>query len=562
MNAKKILCGIVSAILVVTSGITVFAANGFINADATVEPVNVELMTKVADSLPFEFDIVSYDNSGVVAKFVSTSRISEYPYLGIKGTKTVAEKTSTSEYVLEYNKEYTFVYAYAEDNSQVVYNAIVSIYTDELNSIDVLIENVVKNVIPSTQTRAAGVIYETEPNDIMATADQTNDDYDNIGALSSESDNADWWKVVFAYDGQANFWLGNIPSGCDFDLVLYPHDSIDEHDILECSINDGTAQELIQWDVQAGVEYYIKVEKFEGYSSSQYLLRAKNYPYVPTIPSNSIGVHVTDITGNPIENAVVYVYRQRDTADMYPQNPVVTDESGYAIVSGLTSSGLYGINVIANNYASKSKSSFVNTSTTFYDIVLSNRSSIQLNDPIAGFSPAAYWAHGGGDSAIGCTSVCSLYTRLCPHEYMNVYMPQNFGWRYRDDSRLEFHQAIDVSLALDTPQYNVFTSTAYVTQSATYSGCGKTVQLYSDTLGLYATYMHLNSYPVSAGTTVADGEVIGYTGNTGTVGYHMHFSLATEGILFAGRDDESDPIIIDWDAEEVAVFVDPLSYIN
>ena len=72
------------------------------------------------------------------------------------------------------------------------------------------------------QSALAGVAtwYETEPNNTQGTATLTYDDYDNFGKISTLSD-IDWWKVGFSSAGNANFWLGNIPSGCDYDLEIY-----------------------------------------------------------------------------------------------------------------------------------------------------------------------------------------------------------------------------------------------------------------------------------------------------------------------------------------------------
>lgn len=136
-------------------------------------------------------------------------------------------------------------------------------------------------MIPSAETRS-GMSFESESNNTMATADRTYDDYDSYGVLSSESD-VDWWKVEFDQDGQANFWLGDIPTGCDYDIFLYDEDCLGtEIDWLAESYNSGQTAELIQWNVEAGVDYYVKIVSYEGASpTSEYLFRAKNTPSVP-----------------------------------------------------------------------------------------------------------------------------------------------------------------------------------------------------------------------------------------------------------------------------------------
>jgi len=67
---------------------------------------------------------------------------------------------------------------------------------------------------------ASGTKYEVESNDTFQTANRTFDDYDNYGKISSEFD-SDCWFITFAYEGMANFWLGDIPPGCDYNLYVY-----------------------------------------------------------------------------------------------------------------------------------------------------------------------------------------------------------------------------------------------------------------------------------------------------------------------------------------------------
>ena len=69
---------------------------------------------------------------------------------------------------------------------------------------------------------ATGTLYETESNNTSALADETYDGYNNYGRISSTSD-VDWWQIYFDQEGMANFWLGEIPSGCDYDLQVYDY---------------------------------------------------------------------------------------------------------------------------------------------------------------------------------------------------------------------------------------------------------------------------------------------------------------------------------------------------
>ncbi len=98
----------------------------------------------------------------------------------------------------------------------------------------------------------------------MFSADYTYDDYDNYGTISSEDD-VDWWVVEFDQDGWANFRVGDIPAGCDYDILLYDEDCQGTAiDWLEESINPDQTPELIQWEVEAGVYYYVRIAAYRG----------------------------------------------------------------------------------------------------------------------------------------------------------------------------------------------------------------------------------------------------------------------------------------------------------
>lgn len=124
---------------------------------------------------------------------------------------------------------------------------------------------------------SSGTVYESEPNDEFEDADRTYNDYDSYGAISQSDYNGlgDTWKITFPYSGYANFYLGHIPSGCNYELVIYKPDL---SGILAYSYNTGNKRELVTAYVQANQTYYICVFSISGYSSSNYLLRAKVYP--------------------------------------------------------------------------------------------------------------------------------------------------------------------------------------------------------------------------------------------------------------------------------------------
>lgn len=154
---------------------------------------------------------------------------------------------------------------------------------------------VLKPIIQETviiNAQAKSNIYESEPKDTFETADLIYNDGNVYGNFTSESEQLDIYKIKFNENGNANFFLSNIPSGCDYDLLLFD----DNQNSIEVSTNGGNSNELIsQQPVVAGKWYYIKVHRYSGTSSSNYVLRAKNYSQIidremyhsPTPPQSS-----------------------------------------------------------------------------------------------------------------------------------------------------------------------------------------------------------------------------------------------------------------------------------
>lgn len=112
---------------------------------------------------------------------------------------------------------------------------------------------------------------ETEPNDMLATANSINQD-DTIYAKISSNIDVDYFKVTAQMNGTMNFWVGNIPSGRDYDLKVYNSSG------QELGSSAGiTDQELVTLPVTAGTTYYGKVYGYNGsYSTTeQYKYRTR-----------------------------------------------------------------------------------------------------------------------------------------------------------------------------------------------------------------------------------------------------------------------------------------------
>ena len=114
------------------------------------------------------------------------------------------------------------------------------------------------------------------------------------------------------------------------------------------------------------------------------------------------------------------------------------------------------------------------------------------------------------------------------------------GWYYSDGSP---HRAIDLRAAAGTPVYAAEDGTvewvqAWDGKSTTGNqSYGNLVRIrHADYKGgskLQTLYAHLDSYCVANGQVVKEGELIGYSGNTGnSTGPHLHFEVRLSGTRF------------------------------
>ena len=133
------------------------------------------------------------------------------------------------------------------------------------------------SLVPAFSLTALAVTRnETEPNNTTTQANtynRTYNDYDNYGKISY-SDDYDYWVVSFSNSGTANFWLGDSPTGCNYNLYLFNSSGTQ----LACSENNGTSTELISnHPVTGGVNYYILVRTAnQNYNSAtNYHMRTK-----------------------------------------------------------------------------------------------------------------------------------------------------------------------------------------------------------------------------------------------------------------------------------------------
>ena len=298
-------------------------------------------------------------------------------------------------------------------------------------------------------TRAAGTLYESEVNDSSSAANMTYDDYDNFGRISTASD-VDWWVVKFSASGYANFWIGNIPTGCDYDMRLYGSDG---STLLKVSLNAGNADELIsEYWVTANTYYFIRINSYSGYSnSSYYKFRTKNYQYhqyagfyksgsnkgisasiktpstLPNVSDSAESAWVStskDANGQWIQTGVKYgatdsgfvsytehfqngVYKKRiftshplNTAIQYKVEYSASDQKWHAYISGVDkiSSALSNSNTSVQCYAEIHKKLIELGPFTFSNVQIKSASGIWAYNTVAPSATSPYSVSGSASN--------------------------------------------------------------------------------------------------------------------------------------------------------------------
>jgi murein DD-endopeptidase MepM/ murein hydrolase activator NlpD len=105
---------------------------------------------------------------------------------------------------------------------------------------------------------------------------------------------------------------------------------------------------------------------------------------------------------------------------------------------------------------------------------------------------------------------------------VNGTLTSPFGYRWG-----RMHEGIDISVPEGTPVRAAKAGTVVI---AAYTGGYGNYTCVDHGGGLSSCYAHQSSYAVSPGDSVSQGEVIGYSGNTGSsTGPHLHFEIRVNG---------------------------------
>lgn len=149
-----------------------------------------------------------------------------------------------------------------------------------------------------------------------------------------------------------------------------------------------------------------------------------------------------------------------------------------------------------------------------------NSSGTNSGNPPSDLSPGTSSGNSSGTSSGG-----SAYW-MVPCAYTSITSP--FGYRESPTAGAStYHQGVD--LDADTGTTVVATRAGVVTIAGFANAAGNYVKIdHRD--GFSSIYMHLDSYCVSSGQMVSQGQQIGKVGNTGiSTGDHLHFGIAYNG---------------------------------
>ncbi|MEM9672200.1 MAG: M23 family metallopeptidase [Cyclobacteriaceae bacterium] len=114
---------------------------------------------------------------------------------------------------------------------------------------------------------------------------------------------------------------------------------------------------------------------------------------------------------------------------------------------------------------------------------------------------------------------------ITPISLKQSYLSSGFGMRFHPIHRIKkMHTGIDFGARVGTPIYA--TGAGKVTKVSTrFTGAGKNIEI-DHGFGFKTKYFHLSEFNVKVGQRVKRGELIAYSGNTGTSsGPHLHYEV-------------------------------------
>lgn len=147
---------------------------------------------------------------------------------------------------------------------------------------------------------------------------------------------------------------------------------------------------------------------------------------------------------------------------------------------------------------------------------------------------AARKAAGTSESSAGNGTYSYNGSFIWPLQYGDVYISSPYGYRNSPlTGSYSLHGGVDTCCRSGTMNKNVVATAGGTVIYSSFNGYGNCV-IIDHGSGFVSLYGHLNSRAVSVGQTVAQGQTIGYAGNTyGAGGYstgaHLHFEIRVNG---------------------------------
>lgn len=479
-------------------------------------------------------------------------------------------------YTLDIGNQYYYSVTIHTLNSTEYYSALFTVSIEEPDYI--LYSDIVKNVVypadfnPDVNTILGyTTISESEPaNNSASGAVLTYSNADNKGVISSSSD-VDWWKIKFKHSGKANFWLGDIPSGCDYKLTVYNANGTIQ---LANSNNSGNISELVTLNVTKDAYYTIKVSCSSGYSTtSKYLLRIKNYPkfsenFVFKIKNNHYSKYISVANGynangqnvmidsakNEIDNSFLNNQRMRinyySLKEAYTISPICSYNghgraldvyNNGSIVSGANVQTWKAQNVANQIYADEQYFTFEECGTEivirlkyFTDLVLDSNASNVFVYAYSDTSNTQRWTI---EEDVDYNDMETqyktygwkwmYYSGSNPH---NLNFSSSYGKRYYLEQD-EAHYALDIPATNNTAIYSA--TDGIVTQVGYKSGIQYFVvvktndSVYNNSnTKLKILYQHMSAEP----SVIAEDSVSQQTTLIGQTGQgHMHYCVMIDG---------------------------------
>lgn len=120
-----------------------------------------------------------------------------------------------------------------------------------------------------------------------------------------------------------------------------------------------------------------------------------------------------------------------------------------------------------------------------------------------------------------------VYGPVMSEDWTNK-ISSNYGERIHPITKVRtFHKGVDIAIPTGTKLYSAVNGTVILAQYS--DSAGYYIKIQNDT-GWVVTFMHMDSYVVSAGQEINKGDFVGYSGNSGkSTGPHLHLQVEDSG---------------------------------